>query len=179
MRRLIVFVAFMGISALSAFGQEPTNFSDSMENELYLAIKDQASGRSEAETEQAMGIGLLNADNQWKRAEKHFKKAVALEPTLYQAWYNLGLIYMGTDVGNGYFEKALKIKPDLAPAMYWLAYNYTRQGDDKRALPYWERYLEASKGQDEEKERIVTAREVLGDMRSGKEGKELRTIRIK
>ena len=62
---------------------EENIFTNSMEEDLYSAIKDRGKSHSEAEIEQGMGTGLLNYDNQWERAEKHFKRAVKLDPKLY------------------------------------------------------------------------------------------------
>jgi tetratricopeptide (TPR) repeat protein len=169
--------------SVNVVSNKPAVFTDSMEEELYSSIKEQGQGHSEAEIEQTMGVGLLDADNQWKRAEKHFKKAINLDPKLYWSWYNLGLIYIDSEVGMEYFRKAIETKPDYAPPYYWLAYNYARDGKFNEAFPTWEKYLKVAKSGSNkeiknEKERIKFATEAVKEIRSGKQGEELEIIHI-
>ncbi len=158
-------------------------FTDAMEEDLYSVIKYEAGDHSEAEIEHAMGTGLLNAD-QWERAEKHFKKAVEIDPNLYKAWYSLGLIYIDSEKGMEYFRKAIEVKPDYSPAYYWIAYYYTRYGNFKESLPIWEDYLRVAKaetanGESIEEDRMRTAEAVVEQIKSGKPGEELKMIHIK
>ena len=183
MKALVLAVFFLFFLWSAGYTEEKVIFTDSMEEDLYAAIKDQGAGHSEAEIEQAMGVGLLDLDNQWERAEKHFKKAVQLDPALYKSWYNLGLIYTDSEEGMGYYRKAIEVKPDYSPAYYWIAYYYTRYGKFKEALPFWEDYIriaqiEIANGESGEEERIEVARAVVEQIRSGKPGEELRIIHI-
>lgn len=135
---------------------------------------------NEAETEQASGFALLKADNQWKKAVTHLKKAVELDPKLYLAWYNLGVIYVsnvGVKEGFGYFQKAVEANPDFPTAYYWMAYCRCRDREDKEAIPLFEKFLEVAKGNKKEASRIKVAEEVLEDLRAGTEGKTLKMMR--
>jgi tetratricopeptide (TPR) repeat protein len=60
-------------------------------------------------------VGRLLVDqNQWAEAESNLKRAVALRPTLADAWFELGNIYMATDrleLGLEAFERARRLEP--------------------------------------------------------------------
>jgi len=150
-----------------------------METQFYSDLKVTQGNHTEAELEQALGYMLLEKYNQWQRAAIHYKKAVKLDPTLFNSWYNLGLIYIDKEEGNEYFRHAIKSNPNFLPPYYWLAYNYCRVGKNKKAIPIFEKYVEiATKaGDTEEFGRIKSARELLKELYSGKEGSELREIR--
>jgi tetratricopeptide (TPR) repeat protein len=135
---------------------------------------------NEAETEQAAGFALLKADNQWKKAVPHLKKAVLLDSKLYLAWYNLGVIYVSNvdaEEGFGYFQKSVEANPDFSTAYYWMAYCRCRNREDKQAIPLFEKYLEVAKGNKKESSRVRVAEEVLKDLRAGTEGKTLKLMR--
>ncbi len=154
---------------------------DKKETEFFDVMKAMQGNHTDAELHQAMGKWLLDSDNQWERATVHFKKAVELDPTLYRSWYGLALIYIDSEKGNEYFRKAIKANPDYPPPYYWLAYNYCRNSKDKEAIPVFEKYVEVAtrEGSDIEFGRLATSTEVLKELRSGKDGEELKKIRWK
>ena len=180
-------VFVLGVNSVQ--GQEQVNkkvaYTDSMEEDLDSAILyiGKQKGLSDAEIEQTMGVGLFENDIHGARAEKHFKKAVKLDPRLYKSWYSLGLLHIDSEEGVGYFRKAIEVKVDYAPAYYWIAYYYTRYGNFKKALPVWKDYLrvaavDKAKGDKGERGRIKVAQEVVKEIESGKEGEELRAIHL-
>lgn len=171
----IFIVAVFILSFVRAYASdEHSAFTDQMEQDFYDAVKEQGKGHSEAEIELAVGAGLLDMNNQWQRAEKHFKRAVRLDPNLYMAWYDLGLIHIDSEEGMGYFRRAIQARPDFSASYYWIAYYYTRQGDFNKALPIWQDYLKAAnlerakgKGVDENG-RMRIAEDMVRQIRSGK-----------
>lgn len=149
---------------------------DKIETRLFWDMKE-AGGKSDAEIHQAIGVGLLRADDQWERATYHFEHAVKLDPGLHWSWYNLGVIYIDTEEGNEFFKKAIEAKPDFAPPYYWLAYNCAKGGSDKDSLSLFEKYVEVAKQDPDEKNRVRFAKKALKELRSGMEGESLRSIR--
>ena len=147
------------------------------EKKMYDALKEVRPEASEAEVEEVMGHTLLAQGNHWERASVHLKQAVQLNPKLFKAWYELALIYMGSPESNEYFKKSTEANPNFAPSFYWLAYNAVRDGHDKDAIIYFQKYLQVAKGT-EEADRINTAKAVLAELRSGKPGDEVEKIRV-
>ncbi|HOW59349.1 MAG TPA: hypothetical protein PLO78_06475 [Candidatus Omnitrophota bacterium] len=145
-----------------------------IEQQLYEDLSGQ--GRGEAEIEEAIGHALLMSDNQAERATVHLKRAVELDPKRYVAWYDLALINMGSEEGNGYFKKSTEANPNFAPSWYWLGYNSVRDGKDSEAVDYFEHYFKVASGE-EESGRIKVATAVLEELRSGKPGPETAKIR--
>ena len=155
---------------------KPINW-DKMEAQFYSNLKATQGKHTDAELEQALGYMLLDK-NQWQRAAIHYKKAVKLNPTLFNSWYNLGLIYIDTEEGNEYFRKAIKANPNYPSPYYWLAYNYCKARKDKEAIVTFKKYIEiASKSSDTESDVISSAIELLNELKSGKEGRGLKIIR--
>ena len=59
-------------------------------------------------------------NNEYDKAISHLKKAISLDSNYPEAHYRLGLLYLTIgklNQGKLELEKALKIKPDLIPAM--------------------------------------------------------------
>ncbi len=130
----------------------------------------------EAEAYQALGLTYVQYEN-YSQAADYLKRAVELNPKLYQAWYNLGVIYIHTKEGYNYFKKTTQANPDFAAPYYWQAYYECQKGKDKKAIATFKRYLEVAEGDETEARRINTAKEVLQDLLSGEEGENLRIIR--
>lgn len=150
---------------------------DKMDKALYEKWKSDG-GTDEAQFHKAVGFAFLTEYNRAELAEKHFLKAVELNPKDAWALNAMGMIYIDTDEGNAYFKKAIEANPDYPLPYYWLAYTYCRFKKDKEALPIWEQYLKVAKGQDDEKDRIQVAEGVLEELHSGKDGKYLKMIRM-
>lgn len=180
---VLLFCAVLAVSPL--FAQEISKQNDQVdwdkkETEFLEALKATQDDNSDAQLHQVMAYWLLESDNQWERAAVHFEKAVESDPTLYRSWYGLGLIYIGSDKGNEYFRKTIKANPNYPPPYYWLAYGYCRYGKNKEAIPLFEKYLEVAtkENSDIESDRSEVARKVLKELRSGKDGEELKKIRL-
>lgn len=168
----------VGLS-LNSYAVEPVG---QYEQDIYDVIKIQHQDLSEAEVQQVMGFAMMK-DKKWDRAETYFKDAVKLDPKLYKSWYNLGLINIASLKAYEYFGQAIKANPDYSTPYYWIAYNKTREGKFKEALPLWRDYLgvagkEIARGNKNEQERVEVATEVVKEIRSGKEGEELSSIHI-
>jgi tetratricopeptide (TPR) repeat protein len=151
---------------------------DKMEAQFYSDLKATQGNHTEAGLEQALGYMLLKKD-QWERAAIHYKKAVKLDPTLFNSWYNLGIIYIDKEEGNEDFRRAIKANPDYPPPYYWLAYNYCKARKDKEAISIFEKYIKvATKSSDSnEADRIDFAKKLLKELYSGKGGEDLKEIR--
>jgi len=148
---------------------------DKIDARLFLTIK-QEGGKSDAEIYQAMGIAHQKQEN-WDRAEKYFKKAVNLDPKLQWSWYNLALLNTDTEEGYNYNKKATEASPKFSIPYYWMAYYRCRNREDKKAIPLFEKYLELAVGDKQEEGRIKVAKEVLADLKAGKEGQSLSMMR--
>lgn len=162
-------------TAISAEPTEPTVDWNQREAQAYNELK--SKGASEAKIQGAIGHALLASANEWERAAVRLKKAVELDPTEYLAWYDLGLIYMGSEEGDGYLKKSVEARPSFSPAWYWLGYSSCRAGRDKDAINYFQEYLKVAQGEEEEA-RIETAHKVLEELRSRKPGVEVGKIRM-
>ncbi len=167
---LIFVVAVVLINAPS-WAQEMA--SNKIENMISQQM--QSDGKSKAEFHQVVGnVNLSSKD--YEKAILNYQKAVGLDPSLFISWYNLGLLYIGSDEGQECFKNAVKANPEYAPPYYWLAYNYCRDGNDRDAIKFFEGYLKVAAGSDEEA-RISTATKALEELRSGVEGETLKNIR--
>ena len=77
---------------------------------------------------------------------KHFKRAIEIYPDYFQAWNQLGEIYMvvkdNYKMAHKLFKKAIDIEPELQKAYYNLGYlNFTNRKHQK-AEKYFRKYLE-------------------------------------
>ena len=179
MRAVYFFLIFSCIIFCSIASAEPVDPAadwSKIEQRMNDDLKTQG-GKSEAEIEAAIGHALLMLDNQWERATVHLKRAVELDPKRYMAWYDLGLIYMGSEEGDGYLRKSTEANPSFAPSFYWLGYTACRIGHDKDAIVAFEKYLQVAQGS-EEADRIKVATTLLAELRSGKPGVEVEKIRM-
>lgn len=179
LRALYLFVLFLYIVFCSTVSAEPVDPAvdwSKIEQRMYNDLMTQG-GKSEAEIEEAIGHAFLMLDNHWERATVHLKRAVELDPKRYMAWYDLGLIYMGSKEGTEYLRKSTEANPSFAPSFYWLGYNACRVGHDKDAMVAFEKYLQVAQGA-EESGRINVATKILAELRSGKPGAEVEKIRL-
>ncbi len=69
------------------------------------------------------------------------------------------------------------VSPDFAPAYYQLGYTLCKQRQDREALSIFEKYLEIAKDEPWEKNRFEFVKNVVLELRSGREGKNLNMIR--
>ena len=164
------FLLLMLIFSPFAYADDPKPIDwNKMEAQFYSDLKATQGNHTDATLEQALGFLFLEK-NQWQRASIHYKKAVKLDPTLFNSWYNLGLIYIDKEKGNEYFKQAIRANPDYPAPYYWLAYNYCKEGKDKEAIPLYKKYVEISTkaGDTKETDRIKNAKKLLKELYSGK-----------
>ena len=173
---ICLFLSFACSYACAQTGDKDIDW-DKLEYFLYQELKAQHPDESEAEILQAVGYTTMKSNNRWERATVYFKKAVELDPKLYFSWYSMGLINIDTEEGYNYFKKAIEANPNFPAPYYWMAYYRCRNREDKKAIPLFQKYLEAAKGNKEEAGRIKIAEEVLEDLLSGKESENLNMIR--
>lgn len=134
--------------------------------------------KEDAKTCQRAGLNLFE-QNYWDEAQVYFIKALNLEPKLYMSWYCLGIINIDKEKGYADLKKSAEIKPDFAPAYYWMAYYQCRNREDQKAIPLFKKYLEVARDDLRETDRIEIAREVLQDLLTGREGRSLSLMRGK
>ena len=82
-----------------------------------------------------------------EEAINSYSKALEIDPTLYEAWFQRGksldqLGQLEEAIAN--FDKALAIKPDLYEALYYKASCYSRLGNAKLAIENLKRAIEIS-----------------------------------
>ena len=178
MKKLLFILALVLVCSVG-YAQELTEKIDWDKVDLHL-FKEAKAGveKTDAEIHQAIGHAHLKLYNNWERATVHFKKAVELDPQLFFSWFRLGLIYIDTEEGNEYFRQASKVEPDNPQPYYWLAYTHCRFGRLKEALPVLEKYVDLAKGDANEEDRLEFASKLLEEVRSGKEGKAIKGIKI-
>jgi tetratricopeptide (TPR) repeat protein len=78
------------------------------------------------------------------RAMELYKAALEQDPTLFGAWYNLGLVAKSEgelETAQQAFETALKLRPAWSDARFMLAVVVHKQGDDERAAELLDQVL--------------------------------------
>jgi len=158
-----------GIEALreSAKNESPVEVDwEKIDTKLYNDLK-KGSGKDDAEIYQAMADSYLKYEN-LDRARRYFKKAVELNPKLYESWYNLGIFNSNNDEGKEYLKKAIEVNPDYPPSYFLLAQAYWMNRRCKEAIPLLEKYLELAKEDPNEISLTRVAKKNLEEMRSGK-----------
>ncbi|MCX7002655.1 MAG: tetratricopeptide repeat protein [bacterium] len=83
----------------------------------------------------------------YERARQAYQKAIALDPKVPNAYYNLGLVYLRlTNFVQSIpcFEKALEQDATFADAHLALGMAYERQRDNARASEHYQLYLEVA-----------------------------------
>ena len=87
---------------------------------------------------------------QYAAAIDLFKQAIRVNPANAESHVNLGVIYLPAgrfDDALGEFQEALRYDPRSAEANYNLALLWERRGDQDRARPYYERFVELAGSQ--------------------------------
>ncbi len=78
-------------------------------------------------------------DNDYATAEREYHAVLALVPDFAEVHMNLGLVFQLQDrsaEAMTEFRRALKIKPALAGANFFLGIDYCKLGEGTRAIPY-------------------------------------------
>jgi tetratricopeptide (TPR) repeat protein len=123
---------------------------------------------SPSETVQAHFAAAQQAQNHgdYATAEREYEAVLIEAPDFAEAHMNLGLIYQLQDrspEAMAEFRRALKIKPTLAGANFFLGVDYCKAGEGTKAIPY----LKAASRQQPNRPDIwswlATAQEISGD----------------
>src|SRR5437660_6311546 len=141
---------FMAVSVANLAGQTPPS-----PPEKSSAIEAHFSAAQQAQR-----------DKDYPTAEREYQAVLALAPKFAEVHMNLGLVYQLEDRSEDAmteFRRALKIKPTLAGANFFLGVNHCRNGDGAKAIPY----LKIASRQEPNRPDIwawlATAQEVSGD----------------
>lgn len=132
--------------------------------------------KDKAKVFQTMGMDYLS-QRELMQAQTYLKKALKLDHTLYKSWFCLGLLNMDSQDGYDYLQKSIECKPDFVTPYYWMAYYQCRLGQDQKAIALFRKYIELAKNEPGEDERLSSAKQVLKELLSGKDGELLKTIR--
>lgn len=95
------------------------------------------------------GCRLDESPTTWSQAEEAYRDALRLDPSLANAFTNLGnLRFRQGDVqaATALYEKALVVDPDQPEALYNLGFLAIERGEVTFAIPFFERALEADPG---------------------------------
>jgi tetratricopeptide (TPR) repeat protein len=91
-----------------------------------------------------------------REAERYFTKAVAIDPSLGEAYVQLGMLYKARgeeDAALRAFQNAVKASPKLSDAHYQLSLAYRRAGDAGKSQLEINTYEELRKSEDAELEK--------------------------
>jgi len=78
-------------------------------------------------------------DKDYATAEREYQAVLAIAPNFAEVHMNLGLVYQLQDRSSeaiGEFQRALKLKPGLVGANFFLGVDYCKAGDGTKAIPY-------------------------------------------
>lgn len=138
--------------------------------------KFKSNDKDDAHLFQTIGLGYFKVRD-WAQAQLYLSKALKLDPGLYWSWYCLGLLNIDSPAGYAYLKKSTEINPDFALPYYWMGYYHCRLREDRKAVPFFKKYIELAEGRAGEEERLRAAKAVLQELYSGKDGKALAMIR--
>jgi Tfp pilus assembly protein PilF len=125
-----------------------------------------------------MGLDYLK-EGDYARSKEYLNKAVKLDPKLYWSWYALGLLEIDNPKGYAYLKRSTEENPDFPIPYYWMAYYYCRNNEDRKAVELFKKYIDLAQGSIGEEDRLSSAREILLELQSGKDGAILKKIRNK
>ncbi len=107
--------------------------------------------------------------NDYPTAEREYHEVLASEPEFAEAHMNLGLVYqLQNRLGDAMaeFRRALKIKPALTGANFFLGVDYCRLGDGAAALPYLRAAVSANPQRPETWLWLATAQHMTGGIQA-------------
>ncbi len=128
------------------------------ETQLKLTESDIGQLENSAKGNYLYALSLKNdvvGKQSWKKPEgqqkvnlmlKHYKRAIEIYPEYYDAWNQLGEIYMVVkreyEIAERFFKKALEINPDMRKAYYNIGYMNFIEKDYDKARAYFEKFLQ-------------------------------------
>jgi tetratricopeptide (TPR) repeat protein len=104
-------------------------------------------------------------ENDYAAAEQEYEVVIALAPDFAEAHMNLGLVYQLQDRSTDAmteFRRALKIKPGLTGANFFLGVDYCKLGEGAKAIPYLMAALKAEPNRPDTWLWLATAQEIAG-----------------
>jgi tetratricopeptide (TPR) repeat protein len=102
-------------------------------------------------------------------AEREYQAVVAIAPDFAEAYMNLGLVYQLQDLPSEAikeFQRALKLKPGLTGANFFLGVDYCKAGEGMRAIPYLKVALQTEPNRADIWRWLATAQEISGLLQS-------------
>ena len=100
-------------------------------------------------------------------AEREYRAVLALAPDFAEVHMNLGLIYQLQDQipeAMTEFRRALKIKPALAGANFFLGVDYCKMGEGAKAIPYLNAAVHEEPNRPDIWSWLATAQEISGEI---------------
>src|SRR5712692_10538228 len=108
-------------------------------------------------------------DKDYAAAEREYQAVLALAPDFAEVHMNLGLIYQLQDripEAMTEFRRALKIKPALAGANFFLGVDYCKMGEGAKAIPYLKAAARAEPNRTEIWSWLATAQELSSEIQA-------------
>jgi tetratricopeptide (TPR) repeat protein len=108
-------------------------------------------------------------NNDYATAEREYSAAITLAPDFAEAHMNLGLVYQlqhRNPEAMMEFARALKIKPALSGANFFLGVDYCNSGDGAKAVPYLKAAVRAEPGRVDPWSWLATALELSGNFQA-------------
>ena len=103
----------------------------------------------------------------YSTAEKEYRAVLSIKPDFAEAHMNLGLLYQLQDrtlEAMAEFQRALKVKPALTGANFFLGVNYCNLGQGSKAIPYLKLAAHGAPGRADILSWLATAEEMSGDI---------------
>jgi tetratricopeptide (TPR) repeat protein len=108
-------------------------------------------------------------DKDYATAEREYQAVLALAPEFAEVHMNLGLVYQLEDrfpEAMTEFRRALKIKPTLTGANFFLGVDYCKRGEGAKAIPYLQAALRAEPSRPDVWLWLATAQESSSQLQS-------------
>jgi tetratricopeptide (TPR) repeat protein len=105
-------------------------------------------------------------DKDFVTAEHEYQRVIALAPGFAEVHMNLGLVYQLQNrfpEAMAEFRSALKIKPALTGANFFLGVDHCKMGEGAKAIPYLKAALKSAQDQPDIWLWLATAQEISGD----------------
>jgi tetratricopeptide (TPR) repeat protein len=106
-------------------------------------------------------------DKDYPASEREYQAVLALAPDFAEVRMNLGLVYQLQNrlpEAMAQFRRALKIKPALTGANFFLGVDHCKLGEGARAIPYLQAAMQAEPRRSDIWLWLATAQEIAGDL---------------